>query len=216
MKIGNKLNKLTIMKKLLLLIVPAMMLFACNNAETKTEKTEDCCGKEECCDKEKKCDDICKDDVMTVDALTADLESNVDKEITICGTCTHICDHSGKNIFINSFDDEEVLIIGKAGEDMEPFDKELEGKNIVVKGVLRAQEVEEGEEIEVHHDIEINYYIEVVKVQACVCDKKCTKATDKKCCGGEKEGCEGHKKEGCDGKKHEGHDHKGCEGHDHE
>lgn len=196
------------MKKLFLFIVPAMMLFACNNVETKTDEKEDCCAKE-------KCDDICTKDVMTVDALTADMEANIDKEVTVCGTCTHICDHSGENIFITSFEDEEVLIIGKTGEGMEPFDKELEGKDIVVKGILRIHEFENEEEAEVHHDIEINYYIEVVKVQECVCESKCTGATDKKCCDGKKEGCCSDKKDGhhgdkkdCAGKKHEG-----CEGH---
>ena len=155
------------MKKILLLIIPAMMLFACNNVETKTEESE------ECCDEGKKCDDICKEDVVHVETLLADIEASVDKDVAVCGRCIHICDHSGKNIFVASFDDEDVLIIGKAAEGVDKFDKAFEGGNVIVKGVLRAAELEEGEEIEVHHDVEITYYIEVTEVHQCACKHKC-------------------------------------------
>jgi fructose-specific component phosphotransferase system IIB-like protein len=122
-----------------------------------------------------------------------------------------------KNIFVNSSEDEEVLIIGKAGEGVEAFDKELEGKHVVVKGILRAAEVESEEEVEVHHDVEMTYYIEVSEVVECKCDSKCNQ--DKKCCDGHKKhNCKDsekkhdckdkEKKHDCDGKHH---DHEGCE-----
>ncbi|MDD3687416.1 MAG: hypothetical protein PHE56_11680, partial [Bacteroidales bacterium] len=67
------------MKKLFLLIIPAMMLFACNNAEKKTD--------DKCCDKEKCEQTSCTKDMMTVDSLLANLESYVGKEVKVCGKC---------------------------------------------------------------------------------------------------------------------------------
>ncbi|MBN2776542.1 MAG: hypothetical protein JXR36_02805 [Bacteroidales bacterium] len=189
------------MKKLMLLILPAMFFFACNNADTKTEK-------DECCDKDKKeeCSDVCKKDVMTVETLMASLEEKVDQEVVVCGKCTHICDHSGRNIFVNSFENEEVVIVGKAGEGIEKFDKALEGKDVVVKGKLIAVEVEHEDELEVHHDVELNYYIEVTEVSQCSCEGKC-KNHDKTagCCkGNEEHKCNGEHKQ----------DHKCCGDHE--
>jgi hypothetical protein len=85
------------MKKLFLLLVPAMMLFACNNVETT--KDEPCCDK----DKENCEETVCTDDVLTVDALFADIDANVDEEVSVCGKCTHICDHSGKKHLCKQF-----------------------------------------------------------------------------------------------------------------
>ena len=187
------------MKKLFFLFIPLAFLFACNNAETK--KCDD-----KCCDKEKteKNDLMCKENIMTVDTLLTNIESFIDKEVTVCGLCSHICDHSGKNLFLLSFEDSETLIIGKAGDDIEKFDKCYENKDIVVNGILRAVEVESEEEIEVHHDVKLEYYIEISKIQDCSCKTKCTGdakisgccsgKTESKCCGGHKDG---HKSGGC-------------------
>ena len=180
------------MKKLFLLIIPAMMLFACNNAEKKTD--------DKCCDKEKCEQTSCTKDMMTVDSLLANLESYVGKEVKVCGKCIHVCEHSGKNIFLANPDDEEILIIGKAGEGIEAFDKALNGKHIYLKGTLKSVEVE-GDEAEVHHDITVEYYIEVSEAKECCCgDKKDSKCCDKsdsnhKCCGDKKDGehkCKDH------------------------
>ena len=191
------------MKKLLFLLLPAMFLFACNSVETKTEK-EECCGEEECCEKDESCEQKCKE-AIHVDELMANLEEYVDQDVMVCGLCTHICDHSGKNIFVNSFEDEEILIVGKAAEGVEAFDKALEGTKIMVIGKLVAVEVESEEEIEVHNEVELDYYIEVTEV------KQCGKGDGHHGCKGEgkEEGCGEHKKEGCDGKKEK----KECDGH---
>jgi hypothetical protein len=181
------------MKKLFFLLIPAMMLFACNNADKKTD--------DKCCD-EKKCEQSSCKDMMTVDSILANLEANVDKEVTVCGKCTHVCEHSGKNIFLTNPENEDILIIGKAGEGIEEFDKDLNGKHIYLKGILRSVEVEGDDEAEVHHDITVEYYIEVSEVKECCCgDKKdskcCGDKKDSKCCGDKKDskGC-GDKKEG--------------------
>lgn len=164
------------MKKLFLLIIPAMMLIACNNADKKTD--------DKCCDKEK-CEQSCKD-MITVDDLLANLDENVGKEVTVCGKCIHVCEHSGKNIFLANPENDSIMIIGKAGEGIEAFDKALVDKQICLKGTLKSVEVE-GDEAEVHHDITVEYYIEVSEAKECCSDKKDSKCCDKsddskKCC----------------------------------
>ncbi|PLX06451.1 MAG: hypothetical protein C0596_18475 [Marinilabiliales bacterium] len=181
------------MKKLLFLLLPAMFLFACNNVETTKDADDECCDKEKTEDCTHEHEGKCKN-AMSVDDLMANLEENVDKEVSVCGICTHICDNSGKNIFVNSTTDEEILIIGKAADGVEAFDKALEGKNVMITGKLIAVEVENDEEIEVNHEVELDYYIEVTAV--------------KKCCGGDHKH-DGSGKHDCDGK----HDHENdCDG----
>lgn len=166
------------MKKLLFLIIPAMLLFACNNVDKKTDE---------------KCEQVaCTKDMMTVDSLLANLEANVGKEVKVCGKCSHVCHHSGKNIFLVNPENDSIMIFGTVAESLEKFDAGLEGKNIYLKGILKSSQVEE-KEAEVHHDITIEYYIEVTEAKECCGGHK----KDSKCCGEHKKDgahkCEEHK-----------------------
>lgn len=174
-----------------------MMFFACNNVETK--KTDD-----ECCNKQEECDKTACKDMITVDSLLANLDTFVGKEVKVCGKCIHVCQHSGKNIFVANPDNDSILIIGKANDDLGAFDQELLDKHVILYGTLKSVEVE-NTEAEVHHDIEVQYFVEVSKVEQCNCgDKK-----GHKCCGDKKEsGCCGDKnKSGCGEHKND------CKGH---
>jgi len=169
------------MKKLFYLLVVVAFLFSCNNnATTKTE--EENVNKNESQNKQK-----CKN-AMTVDSLLNNLELYVDKNVEVCGKCIHVCHHSGKNIFVANPENDSILIVGKANDELGAFDAELENKHVLLYGILKSVEVE-NEEAEVHHDIEVKYYIEVSKVEQCGCGDK----NDHKCCGEHKEG-------GCKGK----------------
>ena len=164
------------MKKLFYLVIPAMMFFACNNNVTTTE--EETADKKEC-ENEKRCKDV-----MTVDSLLNNLEMYVDKNVEVCGQCIHVCQHSGKNIFVANPDNDSILIIGKVNDELGAFDQELMDKRVILYGILKSVEVE-NEEAEVHHDIVVQYYIEVSKVEQCGCgDKK------------HKNGCGEHKEDG--------------------
>jgi hypothetical protein len=183
------------MKKLFYLLIPAMFFFACNNAETKK-------GDEKCCDNTEDCSSTCKD-MVTVDSLLANLESFVDKEVKVCGKCSHVCQESGRNIFLTAPDVDSLMVIGKAGEGIDKFDSNLAGKNIMLIGTLKKVEVE-SEDAEVHHEVEFQYYIEVTEAKECNCGGKCSgNNKDAKCCGDKKEGCSGNTK-GCGGDKKEG------------
>lgn len=154
------------MKHLFYVLVPVMMLLvACNN---ETEKKEECCKDKEKEKTEKTCENsekACKQDAMPVDELMQNLEKYADTEVSVCGVCTHICDHSGRKIFVNSPENEDVLIIGVAPETMDKFNKDFEGQTVVLKGKLLA--VENEDDVEVHHDTEMTYYIEATEVTAC-------------------------------------------------
>lgn len=171
------------MKKLFYLLIPAMFFFACNNAETK--KTDD-----ECCDKKEGCCGTACKDMVTVDSLLTNLDSFVDKKIKVCGKCSHVCQESGRNIFLTSPDVDSLMVIGKAGEGIDKFDSELAGKNIMLIGTLKKVEVE-SEDSEVHHDVEFQYYIDVTEAKECNgCSSSksgCTGKCDSKCCSGSKD-----------------------------
>jgi hypothetical protein len=179
-----------IMKRMFFLIIPAMLFFACNNAQKPAASEKD-----SCCNKDSVDNSMCKD-VMTVDSILANLESYVDKEVSVCGRCSHICNETGKNIFITTFDSSELVLVGKTGEGIETFDKSFVDKDVVIKGILRANKVEG--DPEVHHEIEVTYYVEVTKIQECSCKYKCTGEKDASCCGGKSDSkCSGK----CDGSK---------------
>lgn len=179
------------MKKLFYLLIPAMFFFACNNAETKKED-------EKCCDKTKECNGTSCKDVIKVDSLIANIDSFVGKEVKVGGLCTHVCEHSGKNIFLNSPKNDSIMILGKAGEGIDKFDKNLVGKHVMLIGTLKSVEVE-NEDVEVHHDITMNYYIEVKEVKECSCGGGCGGEHKEGGCGDKKgsAGCGEHKEGGC-------------------
>ncbi len=180
------------MKNLLFLVISAFILFACNNVDTKTEKENDenvSDVENNDCQHQGKCRNA-----ISVDELMENIDMLVDQEVSVRGKCTHICDHSGKNIFVNSNTNEGILIIGKAAEEIDKFDKSLEGKEVMIKGKLIAVEVENEEEIEVHHDVELNYYIEVVEVKEC-----CTGGQNHNCTGEHNHDCTGEHKHDCTG-----------------
>lgn len=154
------------MKKLILLLVPVMMLaFACNNtAEKKTDEQQ---VEEKTCDKAK---EDCHRNKMTVDSLLNNLPDYVDKEVSVCGKCTHICQHGGKRIFLASPNDLDLVIIGMANDELGSFNDTLVGENVRLKGILRA--VTNEDEVETHHDIEVRYYIEVSEAKLSCCKNK--------------------------------------------
>ncbi len=177
-----------------------MFFFACNNAETKKDDKK-------CCDKTEDCTGTSCKDMVTVDSLLANIDSFVGKEVKVCGKCSHVCQESGRNIFLTSPDVDSLMVIGKAGEGIDKFDSNLAGKNIMLIGTLKKVEVK-SDDAEVHHDVEFQYYIDVTEAKECSgCSSEksgCTGKGESKCCGDKKssEGC-GDKKssEGCGDKK---------------
>jgi hypothetical protein len=63
------------------------------------------------------------------------------KEVIITGTATHVCKHSGKRLHLLA-GDEKTMIRLEAGE-IGQFDRELEGSNIIAKGIFHRDVIDE-------------------------------------------------------------------------
>jgi len=68
-------------------------------------------------------------------------ESLVGKEIMLEGNVIHVCKHGGKKMFLTA-DDPDVRIKITSGDDMAPFEPELEGSYVKVLGFVEAIESE--------------------------------------------------------------------------
>ncbi|MBP7464421.1 MAG: hypothetical protein KA793_08795 [Bacteroidales bacterium] len=184
------------MKHLFVILVAAILVSACCN----NKKTDD-----KCCDGNDTTKTSCKcpENMVNLDSLLLNPDSFVDKEISACGIATHVCEHSGKNLFVAVNEDDENYLVAKATDSLGTFDKTLAGKHVMVSGTFRKTEEES---VETHHEKDVFYYLETSKVAECKCSGKnegCCKGKEgKSCCAGHDEkagGCKGHadKKEGC-------------------
>lgn len=82
-------------------------------------------------------------EVQTVDVVSL-LENAAEydgKEVMITGTVTHVCKHSGKRLHLMAADEKTKIRIesGEIGQ----FERELEGSDIVAKGVFRREVIDE-------------------------------------------------------------------------
>ena len=79
---------------------------------------------------------------VEVDALLADAAKFTDKEVTVEGICTHICQHGGKKIFLMGTDDTQVIRI-EAGEAIGAFDAGCVNNVVRVTGTLVEDRIDE-------------------------------------------------------------------------
>ena len=63
------------------------------------------------------------------------------KEVILTGTVVHVCKHSGKRLHLLG-SDEKTRIRVEAGE-IGVFDRELEGSEIITRGIFRRQIIDE-------------------------------------------------------------------------
>ena len=80
-------------------------------------------------------------DVIDVVDLLANPKEYDGKLIAVTGTVTHICKHSGKRLHLMG-SDEKTNVRLEAGE-IGQFDRELEGSDIVAKGIFRRELIDE-------------------------------------------------------------------------
>lgn len=78
---------------------------------------------------------------LEVDDVLATAGSNVNKEITVEGVCTHICKHGGRKIFLMGSDDTQTIRI--EGGDMGKFDPNCVNSIVKVTGILKEQRIDE-------------------------------------------------------------------------
>jgi hypothetical protein len=79
--------------------------------------------------------------VLNVELLLEKALEYEGKEVMITGTVTHVCKHTGKRLHLMG-NDENTMVRLEAGE-IGQFDRELEGSEIIAKGVFRRQVIDE-------------------------------------------------------------------------
>jgi hypothetical protein len=87
-------------------------------------------------------DNATEGEAMKVSALMQHPENYADKEVTLTGTVTHICKHGGKRLHLSDLDADQKIRV-ESGDKIEAFNRDLEGSDIVVTGVLRETRIDE-------------------------------------------------------------------------
>jgi len=173
------------MKQILTLLMVALLFVACGNCKK-------CKDDDKCCDSTK--NECCKhpENLVMVDSLLTNQEAFLDKNIAVCGVAIHVCEHSGKNLFIATDTAAEDYLVAKATADLGVFDKALLNEHVCAFGTFKKAEVEA---VETHHEKEVYYYLQCDSVKQCKC-KEITKNVG----DAAKSGCKGHsEKHNCEG-----------------
>lgn len=116
------------MKKIAVIFVLAVIMFACKSEAPKEEVQV----------VETKPEVIS----ITFDEFKTNPENYVDKLVKVDGTCIHTCKHGGKKMHIVG-EDPDFSIKVTASETVAMFDKALEGSRLSVEGIVKAQIVNE-------------------------------------------------------------------------
>ena len=117
--------------RILFLAMVVVFIFGCSGNQKKS------------INKEELAHQIDHEEVSTVDvvSLLADAEAYDGKEVFLNGTVVHVCKHSGKRLHLMAADEKTKIRI-EAG-DIGKFDRELEGSNIIAKGIFRREVIDE-------------------------------------------------------------------------
>lgn len=112
------------MRKFVFLMSVAV-LFACNqNNKTTAEKS-----------------DVKEEAAVTLSELFSDIDKTVDSEIKISGLVDHVCKHGGQRMFI--VDEGENRLKITTGEDISEFEVDLEGKDVIVNGIVEEERIDD-------------------------------------------------------------------------
>lgn len=74
---------------------------------------------------------------VTVENFKSQAKDLVDKEVTITGVAKHICQHSGRKLFLAPENGGDELVTVFTNKDMNPFDKETIGKTYTINGIVK-------------------------------------------------------------------------------
>lgn len=80
--------------------------------------------------------------VVLVDDLMQDPDAYVGKVIELEGLVTHVCKHSGKRLHLTSAATSKMVRVEATG-DINQFERELEGSDVRIKGLVQKQVIDE-------------------------------------------------------------------------
>jgi len=78
--------------------------------------------------------------VYTLTELLANMESLVDSTVSVEGTVTHVCMHTGMKLFLEGTTPEEFM---KVVSESEKFDTALVGQVVIVEGIVEEFRVDQ-------------------------------------------------------------------------
>lgn len=117
------------MKNLMLLAVAAICFVSCANKNTeKNEVVTDSASVAQVSDIP----------VYPLDSLLAVADQLVDKKVTVKGSVTHTCKHSGKRCFIVG-NNENVSMRVEAKGNIGGFNRELVGSELAITGIVKER-----------------------------------------------------------------------------
>jgi hypothetical protein len=111
------------MRKLVFLLSIAVLV-ACNQNSKTTESTE---VKEEAT-------------VASLSDFFDNIDNSVDSVVKITGLVDHVCKHGGQRMFIVDTSDNRLKIT--TGESISEFEVDLEGKDVIVLGIVEEQRID--------------------------------------------------------------------------
>ena len=78
--------------------------------------------------------------VVTLTQLFGDIDKTIDSEVKITGLVDHVCKHGGQRMFIVDESDHRLKIT--TGENISEFEVDLEGKDVVVNGIVEEERID--------------------------------------------------------------------------
>lgn len=124
------------MKKIFLMLIVAVFVFACNNPENNNNS-------------ESNIEEIAKVDILNFEKSAINL---VDKKIEVIATISHVCEHGGKKMFLVDEETEESVKV-TLGENMAAFKTDLVGNTVKVIGTVEELRIDEAYLVEWENEI---------------------------------------------------------------
>lgn len=121
-------------KKLSLIVLLSLVAMYCGGGETAKENVSDSVGET--------VETAAAPVAVSIDTFETDAEKLVDKLVTVEGTVSHVCRHSGKRMFLLGQNPDNNLKV-LTGADISVFDVALEGSDVIVNGYVRESRVDE-------------------------------------------------------------------------
>ncbi len=119
------------MKKLLYTLAAALVMVSCagNNSNSNSSS---------CCDSKSSCEQTTKSSskIYKLDDLLKSAETLAGEVVTVQGTITHTCKHSGRRCFIVGEDQKTSFRVEAKGE-IGGFNRELIGSELAITGTLQ-------------------------------------------------------------------------------
>lgn len=116
--------------KYLSVLTLCLALFSCNFTQNKTNnKSEQAVIKS------------AESKMLTINQVMEKAESTVGKEVCFHGVVNHVCAHSGKRCILKNAEGNLSIRVEATG-DLEGFNKEIAGNDLMVKGILREKRLD--------------------------------------------------------------------------